>query len=85
MVQTLTVIVSTDCANQAEELNHPAEAVLHLKNKHTRQDLGKNKGSHSGWQEISRAAGGKAASLVDATDTSKPKCEGRFETPVDLV
>lgn len=38
--QALTVIVSTDCANQAEELNHPAEAILHLKNKHTGQDLG---------------------------------------------
>lgn len=38
--QALTVIVSTDCANQAEELNHPAEAVLHAVYKHTRQDLG---------------------------------------------
>lgn len=45
--QTPTVIVSTDCANQAEELDDPAEAILHLKNKHTRQDLGENRGNHS--------------------------------------
>lgn len=37
--KALTVIVSFDCANQAEELNHPTEAILHLKHKHTRQDL----------------------------------------------
>lgn len=35
----LTVIVSFDCADQAEELDDPTEPLLHLKHKHTRQDL----------------------------------------------
>lgn len=39
IIEALTVIVSFDCANEAEELNHPTEALLHLKHKHTRQDL----------------------------------------------
>lgn len=39
MNKTLTVIVSFDRAHQAEELNHPTEALLHLKHEHTRQDL----------------------------------------------
>lgn len=38
-MKKLTVIVSFDRANQAEELNHPTEALLHLKHKHTCQDL----------------------------------------------
>lgn len=37
--KALTVIVSFDCADQAEELNYPTEALLHLKHKHTCQDL----------------------------------------------
>lgn len=37
--QSLTIIVSFDCADQTEELDHPAEILLHLKHKHTRQDL----------------------------------------------
>lgn len=37
--QSLTIIVSFDCADQTEELDHPAETLLHLKHKHTRQDL----------------------------------------------
>lgn len=38
-IKALTVIVSFDCANKAEELNHPTEVFLHLKHKHARQDL----------------------------------------------
>lgn len=37
--QGLTIIVSFDSADQAEELDNPTEALLHLKHKHTRQDL----------------------------------------------
>lgn len=38
-MQALTIIVSFDGADQAEELDHPAETRLHLKHKHTGQDL----------------------------------------------
>lgn len=37
--RALTVVVSIDRAHQAEELNDPAEAVLHLKNKDAGQNL----------------------------------------------
>lgn len=44
--KALTVIVSIDCANQAEELNHPTEAILHLRNKYARQNLEQQRKIH---------------------------------------
>lgn len=40
----LTVIVAFDCAHQTEELNYPAEVLLHLQHKHTGQDLTQGQG-----------------------------------------
>lgn len=37
--ELLTIIISFNCANQTEELNHPTESRLHLRHKHTGQDL----------------------------------------------
>lgn len=44
----LTIIVSFDSADQAEELDHPAETLLHLKHKHTGQDLEERHNKHCG-------------------------------------
>lgn len=50
-MKALTVIISFDCANQAEELNNPTEALLHLKHKHAGQDL-RNKTKHTEIQHL---------------------------------
>lgn len=61
----LTVIVSSDCADQAEELDDPTEPILHLKHKHTRQDL---KHKHTHIREESGGGGAwKRVTLTDKT------------------
>lgn len=45
----LTVVVAFDRAHEAEELDDPAEAALHLLHKDARQELGAERGSASLW------------------------------------
>lgn len=43
----LTIVVALDSAHQAEELDDPAEAALHLLHEHTGQELVKGTGARA--------------------------------------